>query len=487
MNGGIRTASGCSKPKDRPYSEADRNFWLAYARAISQAVGFAPGNPGRALYLAAKAQTAPVPTFTNKRGAEYRNQWIYEVSNNLLRRSGLLYDPESKETYAQALKTYLEAVDFGGTAEQNERADDALNRLNEVLSAYERSRQQALKVFSKHQSLGLTGDSDFERWLIENGVAVQHQRRELDRAAAEYQAIVSPSLEPETQQLLRDWNLVFQAIVGDNPLPGVTMPAACTTAETRVELLRALRSEVQVGKPKHQRYLPQCALSVSYDKKMREWIENGRTYGMEDMYLRFDEGKIADEKMFGQDPDDRVPDDRVTDDRVNDDFGYTPWLAFVRDGDEECLQEDVGEGDVDMMVTFEDSGVFTVENGAWDLGDVRAKYPALRRDTPPSVRDFAAPQQLIVLKRLAMKLTFSERLRRRVDEMMKRFQGPDGFVRIMGVPVALRGDSSNDTTSHTGVWDPSQGVLEVIPTEDAGFATVVGTIGRKATSPEDQT
>ncbi|TEA10722.1 hypothetical protein C8034_v008894 [Colletotrichum sidae] len=434
MNGGIRTASGCREPKDRPYSEADRNFWLAYARAISQAVGFAPGNPGRALYLAAKAQTAPVPTFTNKRGAEYRNQWIYEVSNNSLRRSGLLYDPESKETYAKALKTYLEAVDFGGTAEQTERADDALNRLNEVLSAYERSRQQALKVFLKQESMGLTGDAGFERWLIGNGVAVQHQRRELDRAAAEYQAIVSPSLEPETQQLLRDWNLVFQAIVGDNHLPGVTMPAACTTAETRLQLLRALRSEVKVEKPKHQRHLPQCALSVSYDKKMREWIENGRTYETEDMYLRFDEGKIAD---------------------------------------------------VDMMVTFEDSGVFTVENGAWDLGNVRTKYPALRRDTPPSVRDFAAPQQLIVLKRLAMKLTFSERLRRRVDEMLSRFPGPDGFVRIMGVPVTLGGASSNDTTSHTGVWDPSQGVLEVAPTDDAGFATVVGTIGRKVTSPED--
>ncbi|TDZ36962.1 hypothetical protein C8035_v006399 [Colletotrichum spinosum] len=477
MNGGIQTASGCSKPKDRPHSEADRNFWLAYARAISQAVGFAPGNPGRALYLAAKAQTAPVPTLTNKRGAEHRNRWIYEVSNNLLRRSGLLYDPESKETYAQALKTFLEAVDFGGTAEQTERADDALNRLNEVLSSYERSRQQALKVFLKQESMGLTGDSDFERWLIGNGVAVQHQRRELDRAAAEYQVIVSPSLEPETQQLLRDWNLVFQAIVGDNHLPGVTMPAARTTAETRLQLLRALRSEVKVEKPKHQEYLPQCALSVSYDKKMREWIENGQTYEMEDMYLRFDEGKIADEKMFGQDPDDRV----------NDDLGYTPWLAFVRDGDEECLQEDIGKGDVDMMVTFEDSGVFTVENGAWDLGDVRTKYPALRRDTPPSVRDFAAPQQLIVLKRLAMKLTFSERLRRRVDEMMKRFPGPDGFVRIMGVPVTLGGGSSNDTTSYTGVWDPSQGVLEVTPTDDAGFATVVGTIGRKVTSPDDQT
>lgn len=90
----------------------------------------------------------------------------------------------------------------------------------------------------------------------------------------------------------------------------------------------------------------------------------------------------------------------------------------------------------------------------------------------------AQPHRLVVINNLVLRISFSGRVVAEVAKQLNRIQYYGGFMNVLGVSAAIDQDRSTDQTSHTATWNAKDGVLEVIPTVDGGFATFIGTVGK---------
>jgi len=81
-------------------NEVDKYLWLAYCKAVQNAVGGLPGYKP-ALFFTKHAQKAPVAS--QYIDPAYTNYGINNIINNFLQTNDLFYDPAHHKTYTQCL------------------------------------------------------------------------------------------------------------------------------------------------------------------------------------------------------------------------------------------------------------------------------------------------------------------------------------------------------------------------------------------------
>lgn len=78
----------------------DKLFWLAYCKAIQQAIGASPGKDS-ALSFATRVQKGPMASTLIP--DVYTNDGIYHIGDNLLAADNLFYVPSNQNSYIRSL------------------------------------------------------------------------------------------------------------------------------------------------------------------------------------------------------------------------------------------------------------------------------------------------------------------------------------------------------------------------------------------------
>ncbi|CAG7566600.1 unnamed protein product [Fusarium equiseti] len=440
-----------------PISEVDKYLWLAYCKAVQNAVGGLPGHKP-ALFFTKKAQKAPVAS--PDIDPAYTNYGINSIINNFLQTNDLFYDPSHHKTYTQCLLEYLLSVKVGDGDQT--RITMAGRNLTSALDQALRERERALEKFEKEEGYGLTGDEDFSQWWPSYAPAFSAAKQKVDAVAADYRAMLLNAGGPAATSLARDVNRIIQALIGGQSIDGITMPACHASAEITRELLEKDRT------PHAITYVPEF-ISPHYTSQVEHWI-NGVGDGDSSTQINVADGKQVDESDFGH--------------AATDGFSYGHWLSFSagkgstseKSVSFDSLDTDTG---LDIQFSYDEIQTVAVPAGDWNVPSPGRRYQ-LSNTASEESRKLAFPDYLIVVRNLGFKISIRDtKFARQVDEMFENAKTSGGSVRVFGIPATPEGDSEKATeeNAHVAEWDLGNGVLSIRPTADAGFASVVALVG----------
>lgn len=88
---------------------------------------------------------------------------------------------------------------------------------------------------------------------------------------------------------------------------------------------------------------------------------------------------------------------------------------------------------------------------------------------------------MVLATRLGYIIQVSNSARAAFDSMSKQATSGGGSVNIFGIPCSFGGghSSTSEQTTHNASWNSNTGVFTVSPTDNCGFASIVGMIGEK--------
>ncbi|KAM0558230.1 hypothetical protein ACHAPJ_004916 [Fusarium lateritium] len=438
-------------------SDVDKYLWLAYCKAVQNAVGGLPGHKP-ALFFTKNAQKAPVAS--PDIDPAYTNYGINNIINNLLQTNDLFYDPSHHKTYVQCLLEYLMSVKVGD--DNSGRVQMVGRTFSSALEQKMRERDRALDQFEKEEAQGLTGEQDFHQWWPQNAPAYAAAKQKVEAIAADYQAALLNAGGPAASQLARDFSRIVQALIGRQSVPGITMPACHASADITRELLEKDRTPHAIA------YVPEFS-SPQYTAQIEHWM-NGVGDGDSSTQINVADGKEVDESDFGH--------------AATDGFSYGPWLSFS-DSKGSTNEKPVSfasvdtDTNLDVQFSYDEIQTIAVPAGQWNVPSPGRRYQ-LSSNASEESRKLAFPDYLVVVRNLGFKVSIRDNgLAGRVDDMFEQAKSTGGSVRVFGIPATPEGDSEKATeeNAHVAEWDLGGGVLSIRPTTDAGFASVVALVG----------
>lgn len=192
-------------------------------------------------------------------------------------------------------------------------------------------------------------------------------------------------------------------------------------------------------------------------------------------------------------------------------FSYVPWISFNANASQEEQRSSVSTAsdasDITIAITYDDMTLAPINPSAswWvhpqspvpvrryqfhgsansildrDLGDVRAKYKNLLPGAPKSVQTLVKPTQLLLATRLGYTIKLAANSSKQFDTAYKKTISGGGSFRIFGIPcgIGASGSTTKETNTHNLKWDATKQEITIKPTDNAGFATIVGLIGEK--------
>ncbi|CZS77468.1 unnamed protein product [Fusarium graminearum] len=413
-------------------SEVDKYLWLAYCKAVQNAVGGLPGHKP-ALFFTKKAQKAPVAS--PDVDPAYTNYGINNIINNFLQTNDLFFDPSHHKTYTQCLLEYLLSVKIG---DGNQTRITMTGRtLTGALDQALRERERALDKFEKEEDHGLTGEQDFSQWWPSHAPAYSAAKSKVEAVAADYKALLLNTGGPAASQLARDFNRIIQALIGGQFIDGITMPACHASAEVTRELLEKDRT------PHAITYVPEF-MSPQYTSQIEHWM-NGVGDGDSSMQIN-----VADGNGKGS---------------TNE-----KGLSFG------SVDTDTN---LDVQFSYDEIQTVAVPAGDWNVPSPGRRYQ-LSSTASEESRKLAFPDYLVVVRNLGFKISIrDDKLARQVDDMFEQAKDAGGSVRVFGIPATPEGnpDKATEENAHIAEWDRGNGMLLVRPTTDAGFASVVALVG----------
>ncbi|KAI6776238.1 hypothetical protein HG530_000183 [Fusarium avenaceum] len=440
-----------------PNTDIDKYLWLAYCKAVQNAVGGLPGHKP-ALFFTKNAQKAPVAS--PDIDPAYTNYGINSIINNLLQTNDLFYDPSHHKTYAQCLLEYLVSVKIGDGDQV--RVTMIGRNLVTTLDQALRERDRALDKFEKEEGYGLTGEQDFSQWWPTHAPAYSAAKQKVEAVAADYQASLLSVGGPAASQLARDFNRIVKALIGGQSVDGITMPACHASADITRELLERDRI------PHAITYVPEF-LSSHYTYQIEHWM-NGVGDGDSSTQINVADGREVSESDFGH--------------AATDGFSYGPWLSFSA-GKGSSNEKAVAFGTVDtdtyldVQFSYDEIQTISVPAGQWNVPSPGRRYQ-LSSSASEESRKLAFPDYLVVVRNLGFKISIRDgKLANQVDDMFDEAKSAGGSVRVFGIPATPDGDADKATeeNAHIAEWDRGSGLLSIRPTLDAGFASVVALVG----------
>lgn len=453
---------------------SDKFFWLAYSKAIQQAIGPLPGKDS-AIFIATKTQKGPLASPLIP--AEYTNYGIYKIGDNLLSANNLFYVPSSQNSYIKSLRTYLSYVDLGGN-----NSEDVLTRvvlasqdLQSALVKAEREEDAADAQFTKKAERGLTGNQTFAQWAPTGAAGYANALKEVAAAAAAHKTAIADLKGPLADQYNLDSDRITQALTSLVEVPGIAIGATSATPASAREVLNLSNEGKPIPPPKGTRYVPEYS-SPDYVNTVRNWINtpsHGKP-GKNSTQIKISQGESVSETDFGQ-----------VSVNGNLGFSYFPWVSFgtsASSEQEELLSNsELTDNDVEVSLTYDEIRAVNIFPGEWNIGNPKATYPKLRPDAPPSAKVLVAPTQFILVKNLGYRVKFHNAIKSTFDKKVKDSKKAGSFVRIFGIPIQVGGDykKSTEQTSHVASWDEASGEFVVASTDDGAFATVVAVVGDK--------
>ncbi|RGP60420.1 hypothetical protein FLONG3_10886 [Fusarium longipes] len=438
-------------------SEVDKYLWLAYCKAVQNAVGGLPGHKP-ALFFTKKAQKAPIAS--PDVDPAYTNFGINNIINNFLQTNDLFFDPSHHKTYTQCLLEYLLSVKV---SDGNQTRITMTGRtLTGALDQALRERERALEKFEKEEGYGLTGEQDFSQWWPSHAPAYSAAKQKVEAVAADYKATLLAAGGPAASQLARDFNRTIQALIGGQFVDGITMPACHASAEITRELLEKDRT------PHAITYVPEF-ISPQYTSQVEHWI-NGVGDGDSSTQINVEDGKQVNEADFGH--------------AATDGFSYGPWLSFSNGKGSVnekplALSSDDTDTSLDVQFLYDEIQTVAVPAGDWNVPSPGRRY-TLSSTASEESRKLAFPDYLVLVRNLGFKINIRDhRLARQVGDMFDQAKEVGGSVRVFGIPATPEGDPDKATeeNAHVAEWDQGNGLLSIRPTTDAGFASVVALVG----------
>ncbi|KAF4781569.1 hypothetical protein HER10_EVM0000358 [Colletotrichum scovillei] len=453
---------------------SDKSFWLAYCKAIQQAIGPNPGSDS-AIFFATKAQKGPAASPLIP--PEYTNFGIYNLADNLLSANNLFYVPSTQNSYIRSLRNYLGYVDLGGSQSPGvvtrvvltqKALDAALTRCNMEVA-------KAFADFQQQHGFGITGDQSFIQWYPTHAPAYVNALQAAAAAAADNKSALNDMSGPLAAQYNLDSDKLTQAMTSLAATPGISMAATSSTPSSAQDVLNAVNSNQALPAPKGIRYVPEYS-SDEYVTAVSDWIQDpsrGRP-GKNSIEIKMSDGKNTSESQFGQE---------TLSGSLS--FSYAPWVSFganaSSDHEEKLDQSSSNENDIQITVTYDEIRTVAVNPGSWNIGDPKSSYPKLKPGAPDTVKVLVAPTQLVVVRNLGYRIKFSNTLKSTFDKKVSDTKQAGGYVRVFGIPIQVGGDFKKTTnnTSHTATWDSTSGEFIVAPTDEGAFASIIAIRGDK--------
>ncbi|KAF5985856.1 hypothetical protein FCOIX_1843 [Fusarium coicis] len=437
--------------------EVDKYLWLAYCKAVQNAVGGLPGHKP-ALFFTKHAQKAPVAS--QDIDAAYTNYGINNIINNFLQTNDLFYDPAHHKTYTQCLLEYLLTVKIG----EGDQVRVAMmgRTLASALEQALRERDRALETFEKEEGYGLTGEQDFSQWWPSHAPAYSAAKQKVEAAAKDYQATLLNIGGPTASSLARDFNRIVKALIGGQSVEGITMPACHASAEITRELLERDRT------PHAITYVPEW-MSLQYTAQVEHWM-NGVGDGDSSTQINVADGREVNESDFGH--------------ASTDGFSYGPWLSFST-GKGSANEKGVSFGsmdadtNLDVQFSYDEIQTICVPAGDWNVPSPGRRYQ-LSDTASEESRNLAFPDYLVVVRNLGFKVYIRDwKVAGQIDSLFEEAKSSGGSVRVFGIPATPDGspDKATEENAHVAEWDLGAGMLSIRPTTDAGFASVVALVG----------
>ncbi|KAF4344283.1 hypothetical protein FBEOM_1677 [Fusarium beomiforme] len=437
--------------------EVDKYLWLAYCKAVQNAVGGLPGHKP-ALFFTKHAQKAPVAS--QDIDPAYTNYGINNIINNFLQMNDLFYDPSHHKTYTQCLLEYLMSAKIG----EGDQAHVTMvgRTLTSALDQALRERDRALENFEKEEGYGHTGEQDFSQWWPSHAPAYSAAKQKVEAATKDYQGILLKAGGPTANLLARDVTRIVKALVGGQSVEGITMPACHASADITRELLEKDRT------PHAITYVPEW-MSLQYTAQVEHWM-NGVGDGDSSSQINVADGREVNESDFGH--------------AATDGFSYGPWLSFTTgngSNNEKTVSFSSMDTDTNLDVEFsyDEIQTISVPAGDWNVPSPGRRYQLTEAASEES-RNLAFPDYLIVVRNLGFKVSIRDyKIAGKIDNLFDEAKSSGGSVRVFGIPATPDGspDKATEENAHIAEWDLGAGTLSIRPTTDAGFASVVALVG----------
>ncbi|CZT00242.1 uncharacterized protein RAG0_08343 [Rhynchosporium agropyri] len=457
---------------------ADAVFWKAYGTAIKRTIGQITINEKTAFYLATKAQAGPpggdgiFPSFTN--------EGLFQLGNNLLPPDQLFYSPSTLNSYIGQLQTYLHWVDVGGNPSDVNvtQVTNTLQDMNAAQIGLGKQLTLALADFKQQQDAGLAGTQTFAQWAPGNAVGYTMAVQSYKSKAAAYQKAVSNAYGPLASQKLDDEAKLQKALDTLTSNTGFNMECVLGSPPSPREFNNAVSSGSQLPAPPGVlRPAYNAPGYITAIKKAQSVIGSG-TKPSSSMQITYSQGTDVRETSFNQSAQ-----------SASVGFSYFPWISFNANASHETTTSSVSTqadaSDITITLFYDDMSLVTINpSGSWDLGDVRTKYKGLLPGAPKEVQTLVKPTQLLLATRLGYKVKLGASSSKQFDSYYRDTVSGGGSVSIFGIPCSIGGDASRSTenTTHNLAWNSTTQEFTVDPTDNAGFATIVGLIGEKVTT-----
>ncbi|KAM7210391.1 hypothetical protein V8F06_014222 [Rhypophila decipiens] len=446
-------------------------FWLYYGQAIKDTAGANFGSTG-AFFLASEAQKGPLAGSAVP--DEYTNTGLHDIADNLLADDNLFYNTSALHGYAEALQNYLNWVDLGSHA--SKALDTAyLNALldqSAAENAYLTQRKKAVDQYKLDSTSGFVPDGqNLLQWIAAgNAPALVTASKARDAAAATVTNLQGQINGPLAAQVTSDRTKLAQGLNKDTDLNGFNMHCALGNILSPQELIRKLNNGEKVPPPTFQR-LPLYQAPAYKDAVQDMERKIGTDYKPNNsVSFTIDTNKSTSDFNFGQ---------TTAGASVGVSYGWFSFNAGGSSSESKSVITSASESEnVSVKITYDKFQVVPITLGDWNI-DV-SKYK-LRSDAPKELKNLARVTSLVLASGLGYEITVGATAAGQIDTHYQKTVSAGGSVSIFGIPIGLggSGSSTEESASHSATWDSASKTFKVVPSDQAGYASVVGLMGEK--------
>ncbi|KAG9517552.1 hypothetical protein KCU93_g8696, partial [Aureobasidium melanogenum] len=445
--------------------QQDVDLWKVYANKIKEQ--FLSGNTlGETNKLFIPLLNSCAPMVGSGVTATTTSYEIGNIGDSLITYNNPMFTTAG-DKYSRKVSDYLYNVQLKaqGGAGNLQNLEVARKEVLRKQEDFDRAEQSAMDKFDKVSKN--SPSKEFSAWVTQGYPYLSVARSDLEGAQTNYDMQAGIVFGAGYKPLQADKDNMKQVLYTQGP------------TQYNMEVSPPLFG-VDV-KSTGKRYMPLYTIDSSYETAVQDWIRTYNDLDRDKVKIQFsssDSNKYSWSTVGHQEW------------KANASVKYVPFLSidYNTSGSKDTKEVHMDDRDASVDVTIAASGIqtFTINSGAWDIGDVKKKYPNLLPGASKSLWDpMYRVTHLVVGYGVSLDIKMNKSLYDKVTKQLKDAQSHDGGASAtffgFKVDIGARGsyssenqtDFSNIATNDDACSIHVPGSNNTIPTLLAVLATEV--------------
>ncbi|KAG6850303.1 hypothetical protein H0H93_015245 [Arthromyces matolae] len=463
---------------DTSISETDAIFARAYAAALKSKFQIEVGKNG--IQLLASPVTLRGMAAGKLIYPQMSNYLIYKFADSLQYSDNPSYTSASAGSYLAQLQTYITWIKTNASPSQ-----ETITRMSKARDAFTaaddnfwKTREGAVLTFNVIKEMH--PNKTFWQW-VDSGNYPPIDAAERTRKAArdELYGAMKGYFGPDAAVLVSYLDNIAKAR-GDTSLPSYNQAGLVNDQDLIVKAIEYANSGVEFPRePIDQSTIPVPLYSIpTYDRSVKAWITANKHGATRDQVVTIDinQGRNTSWSEYGF---------KQVKGGSN---GFWPFLSaqvYVGNKSETRTLKTKGrENDISLKIAMTGIEKFDVQQGIWDVPNVKALFPSLVSGAPNVLGDQVAKiESVLVGYDVELKVEFGSSLRDEVDKIYEKVKATGGSMNIFGFSVSAgKGEELDDRVKskfEDVKWNKATGSMSLTPVAGQVYPTILGVVARR--------